>query len=346
MTSFKLQREVRIAALGLLLMSCGPVLLGEERGQDAGMKRSADSVDPSDEPERPDASDDDRPIETGSSPSVLVSVSVEPVECGKCFELKANGTGGQPPYAFEWNDGMLRANRRICPDLRDITVSVVARDSSSTRSASQSVTLTSSSSAGCPEPPPPTATTPPSLLCLDNPSFEGTPAANLGQPEGFDAKPWSVCTSAGMPTPVPNTPDVANETIPQNIVEVPKAKDGVTYLALGEGEQVSQPFCNTIDADASLSLQLDLSSINLVEGLTSQKEKVFLEIWGGLSVDCSQRELLWASPALEYGWKTFCVTVHPHSFMNQITLRANSDMTLPSPAYLLVDNLKPMDRCP
>jgi hypothetical protein len=345
------RRQVRITALGLFLIGCGPVWLGDERVHDAGVKRSADSADradatsATDAPELADASAS-TPIATGSAGGVQVAVSVEPIDCGKCFDVKAAGFGGQPPYDFEWNDGTFRANRRVCPDLRDVTVSVFARDASSVQSPPQAVTLTWTSNAGCPEQPAPPAATPSALLCLENPSFEGTPAANLGQPDAFDATPWDLCRGVAMPTSTPNTPDVANDTIPQMIVEVPKASDGVTYLALGEGEQVSQPFCSTIDAGASLSLQLDLSSINLVAGLTTQTEKVFLEIWGGLAVDCSQRELLWASPALEFGWKTFCVTVHPHSFMNQITLRANSDMTLASPAYLLVDNLKPMDRCP
>jgi hypothetical protein len=72
---------------------------------------------------------------------------------------------------------------------------------------------------------------------------------------------------------------------------------------------------------------------------------VFLEVWGGLASDCSQRELLWASPALTASWQRLCATIHPHSLIDQITLRAHSDMSLPSPAYLLVDNLKSVDNC-
>jgi hypothetical protein len=31
--------------------------------------------------------------------------------------------------------------------------------------------------------------------------------------------------------------------------------------------------------------------------------------------------------------------------MTQLTLRANADMSLPTPAYLLVDNIKTVDAC-
>jgi hypothetical protein len=340
------RREVRIGALALLLIGCGPVMLGHERAHDEGVKPSkpSDASDASEPSEMMDASDPIQVGTGGSTPNVHVSVSVEPVDCGKCFDVRAAGTGGQAPYEFEWDDGTRRGSRLVCPNTRDVTVSVVAHDAAAARSDPQEVTLTPLADAGCPQPAPP-ITTPPSLLCLENPSFEGTPVANLGQPDAFDAEPWSSCVNVGMPRDVPNTPDIANDTIPQNIVVAPKATDGDTYLALGETEQVSQPFCNTIDADASFSLQLDLSKVDITNGL-ALPEKVFLEIWGGLAVDCSQRELLWASPALEPGWKTFCVTLHPHSFMNQITLRANSNQTSATPAYLLLDNLKPMDRCP
>jgi hypothetical protein len=149
-----------------------------------------------------------------------------------------------------------------------------------------------------------------------------------------------------MNTSAANTPAIANETIVQPIAAVPKASNGLTYLALGEGQQVSQPFCSPLDSNGSYSLALDLSRVDISTAIVPANEQVFLELWGGLAVDCSQRELLWASPPLAVGWKTYCVTLHPHSFLNQITLRANADMTSASTAYLFVDNLKPVDHCP
>jgi hypothetical protein len=322
-------------------------MLGEElRMSDAGMKPDAVS-ETSDEQSR-DASvveDDADTHARDASARPTVSVRVQPVDCGKCFDLQAEAAGGVPPYQFEWEDGSRGPTRRVCVQNAVVTLSVVARDATSTRSLTQEFRLEGLADAACPQDLPPIAAVPPALLCLENPSFEGTPVPNLGQGDAFDGAPWDLCSNPAMPAANPNVPAIANETISQ-LVSVPKAMDGMTYLALGEGQQVSQPFCSPIDENASLSLELDLSRVDLAQVVGSNSEQVFLEIWGGLAVDCSQRELLWASPALAIGWKRYCVTLHPHSFLNQITLRANSDMTSASLAYLLVDNLKPMDTCP
>jgi hypothetical protein len=84
----------------------------------------------------------------------------------------------------------------------------------------------------------------------------------------------------------------------------------------------------------------------LNQGLTPSTEQVFLELWGGIAANCSQTERLWASPALSTGWKTYCVPLQPHAFLDQITLRGNSDMSQPTQGYLIVDNLKPVASCP
>jgi hypothetical protein len=189
----------------------------------------------------------------------------------------------------------------------------------------------------------PTAAASPQLLCLQNPSFEGTPVANLGQPGAFDAMPWSTCLNASMSSNTSNMPTICDENVAQGVVMMPKATDGQTYLALGEGQQVSQAACSSIDSSAPLSLELDLSRVDIPQGIP---EQVFLELWGGLAVDCSQRELLWASPALTVGWKHYCLTLHPHAFMDQLTLRSNSDMASAVVSYLIVDNLKAVETCP
>jgi hypothetical protein len=325
-------------------------MLGEElRMSDAGTK--PDAVGETRDEQSTDASVVEHDADNAdmqardASARPTVSVRVKPIDCGKCFDLQAEGAGGVPPYQFEWEDGSRGPTRRVCVQNAVVALSVVARDAAQARSLTQELRLEGLADAACPQDLPPIAAVPPALLCLENPSFEGTPVPNLGQGDAFDAAPWSLCSNPAMPVASPNAPAIANETVSQ-LVSVPKAMDGTTYLALGEGQQVSQPFCSTIDEDASLSLELDLSRVDLQQVVGSNTEQVFLEIWGGLAVDCSQHELLWASPALAIGWKRYCVTLHPHSFLNQITLRANADMTSASPAYLLVDNLKPMDTCP
>jgi hypothetical protein len=319
-----------------LLSSCAAVLLEEDElaqqgspTQDAGATRdAAPRVDTAMAPA------------AATLPSVLVRI--EPRDCGRCFELLAQGSGGRPPYAFEWEDGSLREQRVVCVEDAGVELRVVAQDAIGSRSLPQIIQLDGPVAADCPQPLQPAEPPAPAKVCLENLSLEGVAAANFGQDQAFDAAPWSACTNPV----VTNTPDIGNETVAQTLGAIPAPTDGVTFLALGEGEQVSQAFCSPLPEDAPVSLELDLARLNIGAGLVPETEQVFLEIWGGLSVDCSRRELLWASPALDAGWKRYCITLRPRAFLTQLTLRANTDLTQPTPGYLLVDNLKPVDRCP
>jgi hypothetical protein len=267
-------------------------------------------------------------------------VAVKPADCGKCFELVASGAGGVPPYAFEWDDGSQGAGRRVCSDQRQISVSVIARDANAARSTPNVTLLENDADAGCSAPP-----EPPAKLCVMNASFEGTPSINVGVPETFDGAPWKVCTDpAATASGAPNTPDIGNDSLALGIGNPPKAVDGTTYLALNQGEQVSQALCGPVPVGEVSKFQIDLSRIELTQGDTSS---VFLEVWGGIAADCSQRQLLWASPALTLGWKTYCVSLKPLEFMDQITLRGKSDQPMTTALeYLVADNLVPVDDCP
>jgi hypothetical protein len=323
------------AVLCLFVSSCGPVMLGDEPGMSAG---SSSEVVPTH-----DASVPMEPASVRDANVVpQVSVRIKSIDCGKCFDLEAQAWGGQPPYEFEWSDGTIRAQRTVCLANADLTLSVTARDATASRSEPQAVRLERAVDIDCPKPMVLPAPPVRPKLCLENLSFEGTPAANFGQDQAFDAPPWSACTNP-MAT---NTPDVGNNTVAQTLGTIPEPTDGLTFLALGEGEQVSQPFCGPIPDDTPMSVELDLARLNIGAGIVPETEQVFLEVWGGLSVNCSRRELLWASPPLQTGWQHYCMTLRIRSFMTQLTLRTNSDMTLPTPAYLLVDNLKPVDGCP
>ncbi len=325
---------MRLALLCLLLSSCGPVLLGEEardEGGEAGSPPPNDAATPW--PHEP----------TDDAPVLRLDVAIAPLDCGRCFELRPQASGGQPPYEYEWEDGSARGTRTECVEGSPVSVVVVARDAAFARSAPQTLHLQRSADAGCTTPLEPTMPSPQptARLCLLNLSFEGTPAANFGEEQEFDADPWSTCTNA-MTT---NTPDIGNASVAQTLGRIPEPTNGVTFLALGEGEQVSQTFCDAFPEDEPIYIQADLARLNIGAGIVPETEQVFLEVWSGLSVDCSLRELLWASPALAPGWTTHCMTLRPRSFMTQLTLRANSDMSLPTPAYLIVDNLRQVERC-
>ena len=330
---------MRLAVLCLLLSSCGPVLLGEEElAQDSGEPGEAGGAGP-----KHDATPPNDPIKTGDAGMVpRVSVRILPLDCGKCFDLHAEGSGGTPPYEFEWEDGTARAQRTVCPETTPVPYSVVARDAASARSTPHTIELRAASDAGCPAPAMPPVQPPRPLVCLKNTSLEGTPAANFGQSEGFDAEPWSACTNPETS----NTPHIGNAELAQTLGTIPDPTDGNTFLALGEGAQVSQALCKPLEDDGPISLQLDLTRINIGAGVVPETEQVFLEIWAGLSVNCSRHELLWASGPLEVGWKTYCVTLRPRAFFTQLTLRANADGSLVTPVYLLVDNIKPVESCP
>jgi hypothetical protein len=335
---------MRVAALGLLLFGCGPVLLGED---DGGIRRT-DGEDASVVESNAGAII----MDAGTPPAL--TLTLVPMDCGRCVEVRAQASGGRPPYEFQWNDGLRSAQRRVCA-MDDGPLSVRATDAASAQSAEQTILVDGLVDAACPQLPamPPAAATPPSaakppLLCLKNLSFEGTPVVNLGLPDAFDAPPWSACTDLADSTAVTNAPDIADGTIGQSFADVPMPAEGPTFLALADGEQVSQPFCSPAQEDSPSYLELDLMrvDVNTVPSISPPTGTVFLEIHGGLSVDCSQRELLWASGALTYGWKRYCVPLRLRGFYTQLTLRAKSNTTSGSSAYVLVDNLKPVDSCP
>lgn len=306
---------MRASLLSLALVGCGPVLLGEER---AGPRDSG-------------SSELDADVDAGEL-SALVTVGA--ADCRGCFNLVAEAVGGVAPFTFEWDDGSRNELRRVCVDRSALLVSVVAEDARAVRSTRHTTRL-EVADAGCPLPAPALP-----LLCLENPSFEGVAAGNLGLPNTFNAAHWDVCTnpSAG------NTPDIVNDSL-QMIVPLPPPTDGLTYLSLGESEQVSQALCKPLRNGEVRNLRLDLSRID-VNGNGPDTEPVLLEIWGGLAADCVREERLWASPALEIGWQTHCVTLQPRNYIDNLFLRAKSNETQTSPAYLIVDHLVPVEKCP
>lgn len=328
----------------LLLVGCGPVLLGEEESMASGGAGAGGGVGGGHAgasgatPGMSDAS-----VAEPSFPPPSVVVRIKALDCGACFELLAQGLGGLPPYAFEWADGSRDELRSVCVDGAGAILSVVATDASGAPSEPYVVHLDHAVDASCPDPvEQPDASVPTEVLCVENPSFEGTPAISFGDPMVFDADPWSLCSNRAD---FLNAPDIGNETVAVT-PNVLSPSDGSTYLALGELEQVSQELCEPITGDVPLHFEIDLARADLGE-VPASTEQVFVEIWGGLSVDCSQRELLWVSRALDVGWQHYCVTLRPRSYMTQLTLRGGSDMTSSSTlSHALVDNMRPVGSCP
>src|SRR5512139_836281 len=180
MRSRALERDMMrsVALACLLLVACSPVLLygdQEPHGQ---------AVPPPD-------TDAAAASVAGAGAAALVptsataapnaSIAVKPTDCGRCFELVASGTGGVPPYRYQWDDGSQNARRRVCTDQKGLLLALIVEDSAAARSSALITRLEADPDAGCA--PAPAAAT---KLCIQNPSFEGTPAANLGNPGNFD----------------------------------------------------------------------------------------------------------------------------------------------------------------
>ena len=46
-----------------------------------------------------------------------MAIELITLQCaGDCADIRAVAVGGNPPYAFEWEDGSTEADRRVCPD--------------------------------------------------------------------------------------------------------------------------------------------------------------------------------------------------------------------------------------
>jgi hypothetical protein len=262
-----------------------------------------------------------------------VTLTVRSVDCGSCFDLVASPKSGVPPYSYEWEDGSNSPSRRVCVGAIELEVWVVVEDGSGARSVVHSALLQTETGdvSGCA----PSARQ--AQMCLDNPSFEGTAALNTGM--NFDAMPWSACFDPASET-VSNTPDIASNELDWTAVVAPLPRNGMTYLALATAEQASQALCEPLGPRSTTKLTLDAMRLDL--GGTD----MFLQIWGGVSSNCSQRQLLWVSPALSTSWETHCVTLEPREYMDQITLRAETPMPTLAASFLVVDNLQPVDECP
>ncbi len=248
-----------------------------------------------------------------------LQIEIITLQCaGSCADIEAVAHGGNPPYAFRWEDGSTATNRRVCLDASEtIAVSVTDTAIPSDEFRYDAQTATAEVDATVIDCPGPTGT-----ICVDNPSFEG-PAPGVSETVGFNAPPWQKCTP---------TPDILNEG------PVP---DGNTYLRLGGNdtmsETVSQLLCEPMIAGTTYSLTMQLASQEVIGGPPS------FEIWGSNEA-CGQSELLWASAPATATWTEHCASLTPSQDTTHITLFARSSMI--QVAIAIIDDFRPVDACP
>jgi hypothetical protein len=305
----------------LLLAACGSVRLGEE------------------EPATPRDFDAAHTIDGGLPSELNVLVTVSPVDagCSACMELGATASGGTPPYSFAWSDDIRLSRRAVCATDGQDALYVVATDALGHKSSQHWVRVDLSQQ-DCVD-----AHVP--KLCLQNGSFEGTAAVNTAGV--FDAEPWSDCTNPS----IPNFPHIVNDSVKNWVTEnwvkeLPAPTDGSTYLGLQEGNQTSQPLCETLRPGDTFSFRVDARKLDISGATGDDTEQVFLSAWSGLAASCARNNLLWLSPPLTTEWTNFCVTVTPQDHMDRLFLRTMSDDSQFAVVFLTADNLVPVPSCP
>jgi hypothetical protein len=250
---------------------------------------------------------------------------------GGCADVEAVGIGGNPPYAYTWEDGSRTASRHVCPSSStnySVTITDTAITGELARGAETARASVTADVLACPD-------AGSGALCVSNPSFEGTAV-----PASITATPWVACGSGADVT-------ITDQT---QFSEVPELAptDGQTYLWLssdyGNGPNalgsVSEPLCAPMRGGSAYSFKIDLASA--ASGLQSVAP-TGLKIFGGAS-SCGQGQLLWASPQAGTTWSTFCVTLTPAEDTPYLTLE-NSD-TPNTSSVLFVDHIVPVASCP
>jgi hypothetical protein len=320
-----------LLAMLLLAAGCGSVRLGQEPADpESDAETDIDAVGVSDA--------------KVAELRVVVTVRVPEADCDPCLDVTAEGALGTPPYTFEWEDGEKVATRHLCAPLAPGALTVTARDAAGRSSSPHVLRLDLPAEAcvdaGARAQVDASAAAAAPLLCLQNPSFEGTPAINTGG--AFMAPPWSDCTNPSRY----NTPEIASMAGAQLLIPFPAPTDGQTYLRLREGTQASQALCAPIRAGEKRSFRIDAQKLDLHNVSFGDSELAFLSIWGAQSASCTVDEQLWISPKLSVAWQTFCVTLTPREDMDQLTLKAVSDETAATSTYLFADHIVPVASCP
>jgi len=273
-----------------------------------------------------------------------MTIEVITLACaGDCAEVEAIARGGNPPYAFEWEDGSTSATRSVCLDA-DATLSVsaidTAVDADEFHYAAQRVTAEVSARVlDCADGGAHDAGQ--SVGCLENPSFEGPVTPD--QFSAFQAPPWNACFTGGFIT----YSAIADANLwPTQPWTFPDASDGATYLALGQQGgfvgTASQTLCQPLLAGQTLSFRVDLAK-GLSETTSPAATGQVMQVLGG-DTECSESSVLWTSPELTASWTTHCVSITPTAEITTLAFRPTA--TGGGEMEGLVDNLVFVDECP
>ncbi|HEX3769470.1 MAG TPA: hypothetical protein VHV30_01340 [Polyangiaceae bacterium] len=289
-----------------------------------------------------------------------VAVKLVTLRCaGACATVQAVATGGNPPYAYRWDDGSTNPIRTVCPST-DTSFAVDVVDTAGggevPRPAEKARTAVTAEVLTCPdasiadggEPIPETDACTDAIL---NPSFEGTPQTqNLTT---WDAPYWQKC--AGSPAEITGPSSTAADPFGPKTIS---PTDGQTalYIQPGFGAFLPGPggageaLCAPVPAGGTLSFRIDALTV-LVESDGGPTSQTF-QVYGGNTACCdaagcgsAASPLLYASPPLSTTWATYCVTLTPSASTGSLTFAAGGAATSQS-ADVVLDNIVPVTHCP
>jgi hypothetical protein len=250
------------------------------------------------------------------------------IECPEsCGSVELAAHGGRPPYTFEWEDASPEPLRQVCASIAGV-VSARVRDAlGATHAAELPVQL-----AAC-------AT---GQLCASNRSFEGTPTVGTAwRRDDFDAGPWTSCRAPGAEAG--SGPKVVARASGD---EFPAPTDGDSYLYLESNPpalaSVGQSLCAPLLRGTAYSFKFDVAyAAEDAAGATLEPAR--LEVYASPAM-CQRDELLWASPHLTTGFRTYCVTLKPRQTVSGLLLSPVGPTT--GTAAVFVDHLVAAEGCP
>lgn len=246
-----------------------------------------------------------------------------------CFKVELAASGGVPPYQYAWADGATDASRTLCPT-SDTPLRAEVRDA---LGSVQSAVL-------------PVRRVPCEVgqLCAANLSFDGSPTlgAQWLTANGLDSASWDDCRTTSVST-ASTQPRIVNAASGD---EFPTASDGSTYLYLparsSAHASVGQALCAGLERGSVYYLRLDLAYA--AEDRTGAPlQPGMLELYASGDT-CHGDTLLWTSPALHTGFRTYCVALQPTTRATALVLSATAPAG--ADAAVFVDHLVAASGCP